>query len=176
MSEENEIAWLKLSDGSDLVLTRLHVIHRRDRGVLGESRSIVPRSAISRVRIAWRRSLGLAALGAASAAVYLFMLVGGGLGGISGIFPEPGATLDLAVQYGSLVAAAAFLASFWFYKPMEIEIAAGTATITGTPKSYEEAQEFSARLTAESEPGERTGEREAEAPAQRTGRESEWEL
>ena len=50
---------VELTDKSDLVLTTLHVLQHQDRGIFGESHAIIPREAITSVRLSWRRSRGL---------------------------------------------------------------------------------------------------------------------
>ena len=54
MKEAGELGWLRLTDKSNLVLTSLHVLQHQDRGIFGESQAIIPRKAITSVRLSWR--------------------------------------------------------------------------------------------------------------------------
>jgi hypothetical protein len=53
------------------------------------------------------------------------------------------------IQYGSLSGGLAVYILFWFTKRNEIQIMAPTATLGGTPRSYEEADKFCTLLVSE---------------------------
>jgi hypothetical protein len=81
MKEGGELGWLRLTDKSDLVLTTLHVLQHQDRGMFGESHAIIPRKAITSVRLSWRRSQGLVVLGTILLVIYVILMIGSVIAG-----------------------------------------------------------------------------------------------
>lgn len=154
MNERIELGWLRLADKSDLVLTTLHVLQHRDRGIFGESHAIIPRRAITTVRISWQRSRGLLVVGAALLFAWLILLLGSIIAGTVGI-SSWGQGLNLSsaavstIEYGALLGAIGIFALFWFCKRNEIEIMAPTTTLGGTSRSYEEAEKFCSLVVSE---------------------------
>jgi hypothetical protein len=147
MNEEIKLGCLSLTDKRELVLTLRHVFQHQDRGIFGESHEIIPRHAITTVRISWQRSRGLVVLGTIFLITFLVLMIGS-------IVPEPvripewEQTLNLSpfaaslIRYGSLVSGIAIFILFWFHKRNEIHIMAPTTTLGGIPRSYEEAEKF----------------------------------
>lgn len=76
MKKGGELGWLRLTDKSDLVLTSLHVLQNQDRGIFGESHAIIPRKAITSVRLSWRRSRGLIFLGTILLVICMILTIG----------------------------------------------------------------------------------------------------
>lgn len=153
MAEEVERGWLKLTNDSNLVLTSRHVLQYTDRGTLGESRTIIPRHAVTTVRIGWRRSRTLVFLAALLLGAFLLLIFGS-------LYGSP-AWLDLGslnlssstiamIPYLFLVAGVIVFVLFWFHQRTEIEIAAPSGTIGGVVKNYDEAETFCRFLLAES--------------------------
>ena len=178
MKEGGELGWLRLTDKSDLVLTTLHVLQHQDRGMFGESHAIIPRKAITSVRLSWRRSQGLVVLGTILLVIYVILMIGSI---IAGPALEQALTLSpLAmsfIQYGSLSGVIAVYVLFWFAKRNEIEIMAPTATIGGIPRSYEEADKFCALLVSELEDQLRaTNKSESEAASSPKAADHDWRL
>ena len=153
MNEEIELGWLTLTDKSQLVVTTLHVFQYTDRGIFGESQTIIPRSAITSVRLGWKRSRWLVALGTILIVTYLVLTISSMMAGTTGV-PLMNELLNLSsstassIQYGALVAGAGLLALFWFGKQTEIQIMAPSAAVGGLAKSYEEAQKFCSLFVA----------------------------
>jgi len=85
MNEGIELGWLRLTDKSDLVLTTLHVLQHQDRGIFGENHAIIPRKAITTVRISWRRSRGLLVVGTILLVIYLILIIDSISGGLVNI-------------------------------------------------------------------------------------------
>jgi hypothetical protein len=104
MKERDELGWLRLTDKSDLVLTTLHVLQHRDRGIFGKSHVIIPRKAITSVRLSWRRSRGLVVLGTILLVIYVILMIGPIIAG-----PAWDQALTLSflampfIQYGTLL-------------------------------------------------------------------------
>jgi hypothetical protein len=178
MKEEDELAWLRLTDKSDLVLTSLHVLQHRDRGIFGESHAIIPRKAITSVRLSWRRSRGLIFLG--TILLVICMIVTIGLIIQDRAWAETLAISPLAmslIQYGSLSGGLVIYVLFWFTKRNEIQIMASTATVGGIPRSYEEADKFCALLVSELEDRRMaTNDSESEAATRMKAADHEWRL
>ena len=147
MNDERELGWLRLSDKSQLVLTTGHVFHHQDYGMFGENRAIIPRRAITTVRLSWQRSRGVLVFGLILFLVSLTLIIANqmnqpeGIGFNTRLFAVSPSTLSL-FQYGLLVAGLALIALFWFHKKNEIQILGGTGSIAGTPVDYEAAEEF----------------------------------
>lgn len=147
MNEEIEVGWLRLTDKSQLVLTTRHVFQQRDYRIFGETRAIIPRKAISMVRISWQRSRGAILFGLILLVSSLALIIGNQINQPNGItfstrlFVVSSSTLSL-IQYGLLIGGLALILLFWFYKRSEIQIAAASGSIGGTPVSYEDAEEF----------------------------------
>lgn len=147
MNDEIELGWLRLADKSQLVLTTRHVFQHQDYGIFGENRAIIPRRAITTVRISWQRSRWAMLLGLILFLGSLALIVGNQINQPDGIafstrlFAVSSSTLSL-IQYGLLIGGLALIALFWFHKRNEIQILGGTGSIGGTPVSYEDAEEF----------------------------------
>jgi hypothetical protein len=147
MNEENELGWLALTDRSKLVLTSLYVFQHHHRGMFGDSHEILPLTAITTIRLSWRRSGALVVLGTILVVAFLALM-------ISSIIAAPGerpfaekllnlsATAVFVVQYAALLAAVGIFVAFWFYKRHEVQIMASTSSVGGAPRSYEEARKF----------------------------------
>jgi hypothetical protein len=147
MNDERELGWLRLSDKSQLVLTTGHIFQHQDYGMFGENRAIIPRRAITTVRLSWQRSRGVLVFGLILFLASLALIIVNQLNQPEGIafntrlFAVSPSTLSL-FQYGLLVAGLALIALFWFHKKNEIQILGGTGSIGGTPVNYEAAEEF----------------------------------
>jgi hypothetical protein len=152
VAEEVERGWLKLTNDSNLVLTSRHVLQYTDRGTLGESRTIIPRHAVTTVRIGWRRSRTLLLLAALLLGAFLLLIFGS-------LYGSPGwldlGSLNLSsstvalIPYLFLIAGVILFLLFWFHERTEIEIAAPSGTIGGVVKNYDEAETFCRFLLAE---------------------------
>jgi hypothetical protein len=149
MDEEIELGSLKLTDKSELVATTLHVFQYQNRGIFGESKTVVTRSAITTVQVGWQRSRWLVLLGTIFVLAYLILWLGFIITGpaaihwLNGILSLSSSAVS-SIQYGFLIGGSGLLLLFWFDKQAEIQIRASTATMGGTAKSYEEAQKFCA--------------------------------
>ncbi len=200
MNEEIEVAWVRLADNSDLVLTSLYVFQHKDAGIFGESKAIIRREAVSMVRVGWQRSRTLLALGSLLLAVFLGLMVGSLIAGpadislgqqatgpaTEGAPPSTGImsyvrdmiffSAASLVQYGSLLGGIGILVLFWFYKRREVQIVGPGAMIGGVPKSYEEAQKFCDLLLSgvkEPPPAKKVAKEPKES---KPAAESEWRL
>jgi hypothetical protein len=152
MKDGGELAWLRLTDKSDLVLTSLYVLQHQDRGIFGESHAIIPRKAITGVRLSWRRSRGLIFLGTILVVICMILTIGLIIEGRAWVEALTFSPLAISfIQYGSLSGGLAVYVLFWFTKRNEIKIMAPTATLGGIPRSYEEADKFCALLVSELE-------------------------
>lgn len=147
MNEDIELGWLRLSNKSQLVLTTRYVFQQQDYGIFGENRTIIPRRAITTVHLGWQRSRWAMVLGFLFLMGSLALIIGNQINQPSGIlssadrfFASP-STFSL-IQYGLLIGSLALFAFFWFHKKSEIQIAASTGNIGGTPLRYEEAEDF----------------------------------
>ena len=178
MKEGGELGWLRLSDKSDLVLTSLHVLQHQDRGIFGESNAIIPRKAITSVRLSWRRSQGLVVLGTILLAIYVIFMIGSIIAGPAWEQALTMSSLAMSfIQYGSLSGGIGVYVLFWFAKRNEIEIMAPTTTIGGIPRSYEEADKFCALLVSELEDQPRaTNKSESEAASSPKAADHDWRL
>ena len=175
MKDGGELGWLRLTDKSDLVLTTLHVLQHQDRGIFGESHAIIPREAITSVRLSWRRSRGLIILATVLLVICMILTIGliiEGRAWVDALTLSPVAMSF--IQYGSLSGGLAVYVLFWFTKRNEIQIMAPTATLGGIPRSYEEADKFCALLVSEFEDQPRaTNNGKSEAPRMKA---AEWRL
>jgi hypothetical protein len=178
MKEGGELGWLRLTDKSDLVLTTLHVLQHQDRGMFGESHAIIPRKAITSVRLSWRRSQGLVVLGTILLVIYVILMIGSMIAGPAWEQALTMSSLAMSfIQYGSLLGGIGVYVLFWFAKRNEIEIMAPTATIGGIPRSYEEADKFCALLVSELEDQPRaTNNSESEAASSPKAADHDWRL
>ena len=178
MKEGGELGWLRLTDKSDLVLTTLHVLQHQDRGMFGESHAIIPRKAITTVRLSWRRSQGLVVLGTILLAFYAILMIGSIIAGPALEQALTMSSLAMSfIQYGSLLGGIGVYVLFWFAKRNEIEIMAPTATIGGIPRSYEEADKFCVLLVSELEDQPRaTNKAESEAASSPKAADHDWRL
>ena len=147
MNDERELGWLRLTDKSQLVLTTGHVFQHQDYGIFGENRAIIPRRAITTVRLSWQRSRGALLFGLILFLSSLALIVANQMNQPEGIsfntrlFVISSSTLSL-IQYGLLIAGLALIALFWFHKKNEIQILGSAGSIGGTPIHYEDAEEF----------------------------------
>ena len=182
MNEEFELGSLRLTDKSQLVLTTHHVFQHQDYGIFGENRAIIPRHAITTVRIGWQRSRWAMLLGVILLASSLALIVGNlinqpnELTFTSRLFSISSSTLWW-FQYGLLVAGLALIARFWFHKRSEIQIGAASGGIGGTPVNYEDAEQFCLLLMGagkEATPATAKAEREPEEAPQTSDR--DWRL
>ena len=175
MKDGGELGWLRLTDKSDLVLTTLHVLQHQDRGIFGESHAIIPREAITSVRLSWRRSRGLIIMGTILLVICMILTIGliiEGRAWVDALTLSPVAMSF--IQYGSLSGGLAVYVLFWFTKRNEIQIMAPTATLGGIPRSYEEADKFCALLVSEFEDQPRaTNNSKSEVPRIKA---TEWRL
>jgi len=175
MKDGGELGWLRLTDKSDLVLTTLHVLQHQDRGIFGESHAIIPREAITSVRLSWRRSRGLIILGTILLVICMILTIGliiEGRAWVDALTLSPVAMSF--IQYGSLSGGLAVYVLFWFTKRNEIQIMAPTATLGGIPRSYEEADKFCALMVSEFEDQPRaTNNSKSEVPRMKA---AEWRL
>src|SRR4029077_19012455 len=178
MKEGGELGWLRLSDKSDLVLTSLHVLQHQDRGIFGESNAIIPRKAITSVRLSWRRSRGLIFLGTILLVICMILTIGLIIEGRALVEALTLSSLAMSfIQYGSLSGAIGVYVLFWFAKRNEIQIMAPTATLGGMPRSYEEAYKFCALLVSELEDHpSATNKGENGAPSRPKEADHEWRL
>lgn len=178
MKEGGKLGSLRLTDKSDLVLTTLHVLQHQDRGIFGESHAIIPRKAITSVRLGWRRSQGLVVLGTILLVIYVILMIGPIIAGPAWEQALTLSSLAMSlIQYGSLLGGIGVYVLFWFAKRNEIQIMAPTATLGGIPRSYEEADKFCALLVSELEDQPRpTTSSESEAPSSLKAAHQEWRL
>src|SRR4030095_1375953 len=178
MKEGGELGWLRLTDKSDLVLTSLHVLQHQDRGIFGESQAIIPRKAITSVRLSWRRSKGLVVLGTTLLVIYVILIIGSIIAGPAWEQALTLSSLTMSfIQYGSLLGGIGVYVLFWFAKRNEIQITASTTTLGGTPRSYEEADKFCALLVSELEDQpSATNKGENQAPSRPKEADHEWRL
>jgi hypothetical protein len=178
MKEGGELGWLRLTDKSDLVLTTLHVLQHQDRGIFGESHAIIPRKAITSVRLSWRRSRGLLVLGAILLVISMILTIGLIIEGRAWVEALTLSPLAMSfIQYGSLLGGIAVYVLFWFTKRNEIQIMAPTATLGGIPRSYEEADKFCALLVSELEDQSgATNKSKSEVPSRPKAADHEWRL
>ena len=147
MNDERELGWLRLTDKSQLVLTTGHVFQHQDYGIFGENRAIIPRGAITTVRLSWQRSRGALLFGLILFLASLALIIANQMNQPEGISFNTrlvvisSSTLSL-IQYGLLIAGLAPIALFWFHKKNEIQILGSAGSIGGTPINYEDAEEF----------------------------------
>jgi hypothetical protein len=178
MKEGGELGWLRLTDKSDLVLTTLHVLQHQDRGIFGESHAIIPREAITSVRLSWRRSRGLLVLGTILLVISMILTIGLIIEGRAWVEALTLSPLAMSfIQYGSLLGGIAVYVLFWFTKRNQIQIMAPTATLGGIPRSYEEADKFCALLVSELEDQSgATNKSKSEVPSRPKAADHEWRL
>ena len=178
MKEGGELGWLRLTDKSDLVLTTLQVLQHQDRGIFGERHAIIPRKAITSVRLSWRRSRGLLVLGTILLVSSMILTIGLIIEGRAWVEALTLSPLAMSfIQYGSLLGGIAVYVLFWFTKRNEIQIMAPTATLGGIPRSYEEADKFCALLVSELEDQSgATNKSKSEVPSRPKAADHEWRL
>lgn len=151
MKEETEIGWLKLTDKSVLVLTTRYIFQEQDSGLFGESRAIIPRRAVTSVRLSWERSRGALVFGLFLVTAALLLLLADYFGAPAGI-SRVREILNLSpstvsiIQYALLISGIGLFALFWFYKRYELQILAAGASVGGTPTSFQEAESFCSLL------------------------------
>jgi hypothetical protein len=146
MDDEIEFGSLKLADKTELVLTNLHVFHYGERGLLGETQTIIPRAAITTVRLGWERSKWLAVVGAILLAASVVLMVTPTIADSVGVSKNqvlefPSSAISF-IQYALMVGGIGLFLLFWFDKRTEIEIVAPGGTIRAMPRTFEEAQKF----------------------------------
>lgn len=143
MDQELELKRLEMAEHSEMLLTDFAVHLDKKLSFYGNSSVRIPLGAITSVRVGWQRSGGLLFLGIIFFALWAFLLFGETVW-------EPGyrflSSYGRPGQYIFLFAALGVLALYFFYKPCHIQITAPTATIEGTPKSYEDATTFCDRV------------------------------
>lgn len=178
MKDGGELGWLRLTDKSELVLTSLHVLQHQNRGIFGESQAIIPRNAITSVRLSWRRSRGLIFLGTTLLVICMILTIALIIEGRAWVDALTLSPLAMSfIQYGSLSGGLAVYVLFWFAKRNEIQIMAPTATLGGKPRSYEEADKFCALLVLEFEDQpSATNKGENEAPSRPKEADHQWRL
>jgi len=151
MKDEVELGWLKLTDNSELVLSAGHISQQQDSGIFGESRTIIPREAITAVRLSWQRSRGALIMGVLLLLGCLIFLLRELLS-VSSLISRAAQVLNLStstlsfIQYALLIAGIGLLVLFWFYKRYEIQITSAGASIGGNPRSYDDADKFCSLL------------------------------
>jgi hypothetical protein len=149
MNEEIELGSLKLTDKSELVLTTLHVFQHEQKGILGEKQTIIPRNAITTVRLGWERSRWLAVLGTVLFVVSFVLMISFKVADFIGALSR-NQILNFSssaipfIEYSLIVGGIGLFLLFWFDKRMQIQIVAPGGTIGGMPRSFEEAQRFCA--------------------------------
>jgi hypothetical protein len=130
MMQEIELARLLMADSSNLVLTNQHVYQRTNRGWIGQTNVIIPRAAITTVKLEWRRSLALLNFGL----VLLMVSV-----------PLQFLELPFSVPYyvaPALAVLGVALILLSIVKSKVIQVMAPSAAIGGTPRNYDDAQRF----------------------------------
>ena len=185
MNEDIELGWLRLTDKTQLVLTTRHVFQHQDYGIFGENRTIIPRRAITTVRLGWQRSRWAMFLGFILLVGSLALIIGNQIKqpnglpfGIDRFIVAAPSTWSL-IQYGLLIAALALFALFWFHKRSEIQIVASTGSIGGRPLRYEDAEEFCLLLfgpSREAVPAAPVAEPESGAEASAKQSDRDWRL
>src|SRR4030095_11206880 len=101
------------------------------------SHAIIPRKAITSVRLSWRRTRGLFFLGTIVLVICMILTIGLIIGGRAWVEALTLSPLAMSfLQYGSLSSGIAVYVLFWFTKRNEIQITAPTATLGGIPRSY----------------------------------------
>jgi hypothetical protein len=182
MNDDIELGWLRLTNKSQLVLTTRHVFQQQDYGIFGENRTIIPRRAITTVRLGWQRSRWAMLLGFILFVSSLALIIGnqinqpGGIPFSTGRFAASPSTFSL-IQYGLLIAGLALFALFWFHKRSEIQVVASTGSIGGTPLRYEDAEEFCLLLVgASGDPAPMAPVAEPEPESRRKKSDPDWRL
>ena len=163
MAQEIELARLSMADSSNLVLTNQNIYQRTNRGWIGRTNVMIPRAAITTVRLEWRRSLGLLNFG------LVLLIVSAPLQFLELPFSLPFyvaptlAVLGVALMLLSIV------------KSKVIQIMAPSAAIGGTPRNYDDAQRFcSLILSAMNEQAPPGVDNEKTAAAKRDAVDSRW--
>jgi hypothetical protein len=154
MKEEIELGWLALADGSRLILTSFYVLHHQDKGAFGDHHEMLPLRGITTLRLSWRRSRALLALGVLLLVIFVLLLastltVAPGEQSLAQRLLNLSARTLFAVQYGALAGALLSFVGFWFYKLNDLQIMASTGSVGGTPRSYEDAQNFCSLVISE---------------------------
>ena len=182
MKEESEIGWLKLADKSVLVLTTRYVLHEQDSGVFGESRAIIPRRAVTTVRLSWQRSRGALIFGLLLVVSAAALLAGewfGAPAGISRVWQALNlspATVSI-IHYAVLIVGVGLLVLFGLYYRYELQISAAGTSVGGTPISFEDAESFCSLLLSrqrQPQPAAKPVEQPAESPSKAA--EGDWRL
>jgi hypothetical protein len=140
MNDETELRRLAMADSAALILTDLHVYQYRNAGFFGESKVVVPRGAITAVRIGWQRSQRLLGVSMTLFAIWIFFFFGPTFFTAKSEFFS--SQVAIGITYGSLASAIVALLVFMFRKQKHIQIIAEGTTIGGKPKQYEAAREF----------------------------------
>ena len=165
MTQEIELARLLMADNSNLVLTNQNIYQRTNRGWIGRATVIIPRAAITSVKLEWRRSLGLLNFG------LVLLIVSVPLQFLELPFSVPYyvapavAVLGVAVLLLSIV------------KSKVIQVMAPSAAIGGAPRNYDDAQKFcSLILSAKNDPPPSAVGNEKTAANKRDAVDSQWHL
>ena len=165
MTQEIELARLVMADSSNLVLTNQNVYQRTNRGWIGQTTVIIPRAAITSVKLEWRRSLGLLNFGL----VLLIVSV-----------PLQFLELPFSVPYyvaPALAVLGVALMLLSIVKSKVIQIMAPSAAIGGRPRNYDDAQSFcSLILSPKNEPPPSSVGNEKTAANKRNPVDSQWHL
>jgi hypothetical protein len=182
MNDDIELGWLRLTNKTQLVLTTRYVFQQQDYGIFGENRTIIPRGAITTVRLGWQRSRWAMLLGFILLVTSLALFLGNHINQSSGIpfstggFVASPSTLSL-IQYGLTIGGLALFALFWFHKRSEVQVVASTGSIGGTPLRYEDADEFCLLLVGASrEPAPTAPVAEPEAESSPSRSDPDWRL
>ncbi len=184
MAQEVELGRLAVVDPSgvsaEIVLTNLRVYQNKDSGIFGYNVTIIPYSAITTVRVGWRRAFWVLLAGLIVFVLGLFsvvidvqsLLLSSQLSGSA-----QAATYLHFVRYLLLLVGAGLLLVFWFWKRSEVQIMAPTVTIAGRPKNHAEGQRFcDLLLSIMHEPVTEGAGEEKEAGATKESAEKEWRL
>ncbi len=184
MAQEIELGRLAVVDPSgisaEIVLTNLRVYQDKDSGIFGYSRTVIPYSAITSVRVGWRRAFWVLVVGLILFVFGLFSLVVD----LQSLLPpsllsgraQAAGYLRL-VQYLFLLVGVAVLLVFWFWNRSEVQIVASSVTIAGRPKNHPEGQRFcDLLLSIMSEPSAERGGEDNKAPASKEKADEEWRL
>lgn len=165
MADEVELARLLMADNSEMVLTTHHVYQRKDRGWRGEVRVVIPREAITSIKIEWHRNLGFIVGGV------IALAIGGALYFVDFPFPVPEFAAPVAAIFGVA------LMLLCLIKSKSIHITASTVTIGGEPDDYKQAERFYALLLGDGkELPETAKQNEVATPPKDETQESKWQL
>jgi len=165
MAEGIELGRLTMADNSYVILTKHHVYLHKDSGWRGDAIVIIPREAITSVRIEWRRHSGFLLAGAIVLATAVALQ----------IFSFPLSLPFFAIPGLAVMGLGVMLAS-WTRSKI-IQIMAATAAIEGQPSSYDDAQKFCRLFVAPANQHPLVGENDEKSTAKKqVSQEARWEL